>query len=356
MSRIQVCGLILSCISLLVAAGVQAQERTPALDALIKAAQEEKSLNIVWGPSLGAAAGARGLQDGLNKKYGTSITVNYTPGPSFPQMASRVVQEIQAGRPNSTDVSLGAETTISSLLEAKALMSVKWGVMFPHIRPEMQTNNGEAVHIVSLFTGIYYNTKFIKPNEVPKKMADVFNPKWKGRIATTPYAGTFDRLALAQGIDTIRPIVKKTSEWAGGLIRCGEYERLATGEFILFFFDCGRGDERLSVANGGPLEQAILDDAAITTNWFLGVPLNTTKPNLAKLFVAFVATPEGQAIIQKYGFTSSHFVEGTPANQQAKELEAKGVKVLTQMPDYLMEHQVEIEKYREEFQKMVQTK
>lgn len=357
MSKKYARGILLSCVSLLVSVGVHAQEqRTPALDALIKAAQAEKALNVVWGPSLGAAAGVRALQDGLNKKYGTSITVNYTPGPSFPQMASRVVQEIQAGRPNSTDVSLGAETTISSLLEAKALQETKWSEIFSHIRPEMQTKNGEAVHVVSLFTGIYYNTKFIKSDEVPKKMADVFNPKWKGRIATTPYAGTFDRLALAFGADTIRPIVKKTSDWAGGLIRCGEYERLATGEFILFFFDCGRGDERLSVANGGPLEQAVLEDAAITTNWFLGVPKNAPKPNLAKLFVAFVATPEGQQIIQQHGFTSSHLVEGTPANKQAKELEAKGAKILTQFPDFLLERQSEIEKYRDEFQKIVQTK
>lgn len=357
MSKIHMRTLLLSCISLVVGISVQAQEqRSPALEALIKASQEEKSLNVVWGPSLGAAVGARALQEGLNKKYGTSITVNYTPGPSFPQMASRIVQEIQAGRPNSTDVSLGAETTIGSLLESKALQPINWAETFSHIRPEMMTKNGEAVHIVTLFTGIYYNTKFIKPNEVPKKMADVFNPRWKGRIATTPYAGTFDRLAVEFGVENIRPIVKKASEWAGGLIRCGEYERLATGEFILFFFDCGRGDERLSVANGGPLEQAVLEDAAITTNWFLGVPKNTTKPNLAKLFVAFVATPEGQAIIQQHGFTSSHFVEGTPANKQAKELESRGTKILTQMPDFLLERQAEIEKYRNEFQKMVQTK
>jgi len=340
-----------------IAGAAQAQpRRTPALDALVKAAQNEKTLNVVWGPSLGAAAGVRALQEGMNKRYGINISINYTPGPSFPQMASRVIQEIQAGRPNSTDVSLGAETTIISLMSANALQQGNWNEAFPYIRPEMQTKNGEAVQMVTLFTGIYYNTRFIKPDEVPKKMADVFNPKWKGKIASTPYAGTFDRLALQFGPDVIRPIVQKTSEWAGGLIRCGEYERLASGEFIMFFFDCGRGDERLSVKNGGPMETAILEDAAITTNWFLGIPKNTTKPNLAKLFVGFVASEDGQKITQQHGYTSSHFVPGTAASAQAKALEAKGAKLLTQSVDLLKEREPEMERYRLEYQKMMQTR
>jgi iron(III) transport system substrate-binding protein len=267
-----------------------------------------------------------------------------------------VIQEIQAGRPNTTDVSLGAETTIISLMSANALQQGNWSEAFPYIRPEMQTKNGEAVQMVTLFTGIYYNTRFIKPDEVPKKMADVFNPKWKGKIASTPYAGTFDRLALQFGPDVIRPIVQKTSEWAGGLIRCGEYERLASGEFIMFFFDCGRGDDRLSVKNGGPMETAVLEDAAITTNWFLAIPKNTTKPNLAKLFVGFVASEDGQKITQQHGYTSSHFVPGTAANAQAKALEAKGAKLLTQSVDLLKEREPEMERYRLEYQKMMQTR
>ena len=344
-------------IALSILGSAQAQQgRSPALDALVKAAQNEKTLNVVWGPSLGAAAGARALQEALNKRYGINIAINYTPGPSFPQMASRVIQEIQAGRPNSTDVSLGAETTMISLMSANALQQINWREAFPHIRPEMLTKNGESVQVVTLFTGIYYNTRFIKADEVPKKMMDVFNPKWKGKIASTPYAGTFDRLAMQFGPETIRPIVQKTSEWAGGLIRCGEYERLASGEFIMFFFDCGRGDERLSVKNGGPMDTATLEDAAITTNWFLGIPKNSTKPNLAKLFVGYVASEEGQKITQQHGFTSTHFVAGTAANAQAKALEAKGVKLITHSIDLLMTREPEMERYRVEYQKMMQTR
>ena len=32
-----------------------------------------------------------------------------------------------------------------------------------------------------------YNSDLVKANEVPTKFEDIFNPKWKGKIATTPY-------------------------------------------------------------------------------------------------------------------------------------------------------------------------
>jgi len=349
--------LIGAAIAIAVALPAPASEpRTPALEKLLKDAQAEKSLNIVWGPTLGAAEGAKGLQDGINKAYGINITVNFTPGPSMPQMATRVIQEVKAGRPASTDVLLGAEAALAQAIVDDALATVPWRDYFPHIKPEMLTKRGHAVHIVTLFSGIYYNTRFIKPEEAPNTMAEVFNPKWKGRIASTPYAAGFDRLALNYGGDAIRPIVKKTAEWAGGLIRCGEYERLASGEFIMLFLDCGRTDDGLLREKGGPLEQKVLDDAALTTNWYFGVPKGSVHPNLAILLTGFVASPAGQAVIHRYGGTTSHYVAGTRSHAEAQALAARGVKLLTMDPDDLLPHIAELGVFRNEFQATLRSK
>lgn len=326
------------------------------LKKLVAAASAEGTLNVVWGPSLGAAKGARALQDGMNKAFGINIKINYTPGPSMPRLASRVIQEIKAGRAPSTDVFLGAETTLTRMIRSKGVVPVAWRKYFPSIDKSQPVNKGNAVHIATLFSGIYYNAEIIKPHEVPKKMADIFNPKWKGKIASTPYAAGFDRLALARGIDVIRPVVKKTAEWAGGLMRCGEYERLASGEFIMLFLDCGRTDDRLLQENGGPLGQTVIEDAAITTNWYLGVPTNSTHPKLATLFAGFVATPDGQKIIHKYGGATSHRVAGTPANKMAQDFAARGVQLLVWTPDDLLKRSKDLRKYRKEFQSTLRKK
>ena len=331
-------------------------KRTPDLEKLVKDAQAEKVLNLSWGPSLGAAKGAKLLQDGINKEFGINITVEYTPGAAMPQLASRVIQEIEAGKQPSTDLVLGAETTFTQLLRSKALQSVPWSSYFPNITQDMQTKDGTAVHIVTLVTGIHYNTELIKPNEVPHKLADVFNPKWKGKIAGTIYAAGFDRLALRRGLDAMRPIVQKTGEWSGGLIRCGENERIASGEFVMLFMDCGKTDDRLMIEKGGPLNQVVIEDAALTTNWYWGVPKGIVKKNLAILFAGYVASPPGQKIIDEIAGTSSHFVPGTSAFKRVKDLEAKGAEILTQTPDELLEREADLEKFRNEFQLLLRKK
>jgi ABC-type Fe3+ transport system substrate-binding protein len=336
----------------------QAQQiqRTPALEKLIKDAQAEKELNLSWGHSLGAATGAKLLQDAMNKEFGTSIKVTYTPGPAMPQLASRIIQEIEAGKKPTSDLVLGAETTFTQLLRAKALQPIAWTDYFKNITPDMQTKDGTAVHIVTLVTGIHYNTELIKPNEVPRKLADIFNPKWKGKIAGTIYAAGFDRLALRRGLDVMRPIVQKTGEWSGGLIRCGENERIASGEFVMLFMDCGKTDDRLMVEKGGPLNQVVIEDAALTTNWYWGVPKGIDKINAAILFAGFVASPPGQKVIDETAGASSHFVPGTSAFKKVKELQERGAEILTQTPDELLEREADLDKFRNEFQQLLRQK
>ncbi len=338
--------------------GVQAAEveRTASLEKLLKAAQAEGPLNVIWGNSLGRAKGAKAFQDGINKAYGINIKINYTPGPSMPRMASRLIQEFKAGRKASTDLYIGVEVSVPGMIKAGALRSVPWSDHFPYITPAMQVKNGYGVQILTLFNGIHYNTEFIKPHEVPKKMADVFKPKWKGKIASTPYAAVFDRLALIKGIDVMRPIVKKTAEWAGGLIRCSDYERLASGEFLILFLDCGRTDERLLRVNGGPLEQKVLDDALTTTLWYLSVPTHSKRPNLAALYAGFVMSRAGQDILAKLGNSTSHLISGTRAYKEAKAFEARGLKIQMLTPDDLLPVQKQLITYKREFQKTLRKK
>ncbi|MGH7090021.1 MAG: ABC transporter substrate-binding protein, partial [Stellaceae bacterium] len=188
--------------------------------------------------------------------------------------------------------------------------------------------------VYTLFNGFAYNTQLIPKNEVPHRLAGLFRPEWKGKLASTPYAAAFDKLALAYGDAKVRPVVQKVAEWAGGLIRCGDYDRIASGEFIGLAIDCGQVSEPYMVKNGGPVALVPLDDALATELTYLAVPKNSAHPNLATLFAGFIATPDGQAIIAKYGATS-HLVRGTPAYAEAQALEARGLKLILDPPDWL---------------------
>jgi ABC-type Fe3+ transport system substrate-binding protein len=62
---------------------------------------------------------------------------------------------------------------------------------------------------------------------------------------------------------------------------------------------------------GGPAGCVTASDPVLTSYFQLGVPKNCAHPNLAKLFVALMASPEAQRIVDKYEKRSSHLVEGT---------------------------------------------
>ncbi|HEY4134863.1 MAG TPA: extracellular solute-binding protein [Alphaproteobacteria bacterium] len=342
--------------SMTVAAQAQVAERTPALEQMIKDAQKEGQLNVIWGSALGAAEGAQALQDAMNKAYGLNIKINYTPGPNMNQMTSRIVQEVQAGRPASSDLYIGVEVAITELVANDVLAPVEWAKYFPYATGDMVQSKGRALLITTLFNGITYNSKLIPKDKVPKTMAEVFRPEWKGKIASTSYAASFDRLALKNGLDKIKPIVEKTAEWASGFLRCGEAERIATGEFLMLFLDCGRVDEQFLSANGGPLDHAVLTDAAATSMWYAAIPKTSVHPNLAKLLSGYIVSQEGQALLEKYQHATSHLVPGTSANKIYKDLEASGYGVLALTPDDMEAHQKELLEYKKAFEKILATK
>src|SRR2546430_17330840 len=72
-------------------------------------------------------------------------------------------------------------------------------------------------------------------------------------------------------------------------------------------------------AKGAPLVGVTASDPVLTSYFQLGVPKNSAHPNLAKLFVAFMAFPEAQRIVDKYEKRSSHLVEGTRMANYVKE-------------------------------------
>lgn len=324
-----------------------------ALAGLVKKAAAEGTLNVIWSEEFDGANGIRKFEAALNKRYGLHVTINYSPGASMPQVGSRILLEERAGRKSSTDLYIGAETNIPPLMLAHALRPIAWSKYFPYITREMQTSDGTAVEVSTFYNGITYNAQIIKPKDVPKKVADIFKPQWKGKIASTPYAVGFDRLALWEGVDKVKRIVAKTAEWSGGLLRCGDNNPLASGEFIMQFFDCGLTSNLLMESHGGPLNEVTLDDAPITTIWYFAVPKNSEHPAMATLLAGYLLSTEGQHLIESTGTPGSEWVKGTGAYKQANAIRARGIKLDDTGPDDLILHQKELVSIRKEFQRML---
>lgn len=122
------------------------------------------------------------------------------------------------------------------------------------------------------------------------------------------------------------------SESAAGFSRCGEENRIATGEFLALVFDCGGGTVELFRRNAGPIvDQIIPRDYAQIYFLYLAVPKNATHPNAAKLFATYMMTEAAQQVAWDTWGQDLHSLPGSRTGAKLAALANEGVtpKVLS---------------------------
>jgi iron(III) transport system substrate-binding protein len=302
------------------------------LQALIEGARKEGALSFVWGEgTVGGSEGIRRLAQGFNRHYGLNVDVRFTPGPAMPEVVSKVVQEYLAGRPASTDVVVGYANHLFTLIQADAALVSDWAGWAPNVQdPRLVAPGGGAVTFQSSMQGITYNSQRVPPEEVPRSMEALLEPRYKGRVASTPYASGFDRLAIPEmwGEQRTREYATRLADQVAGLIRCNEKERLLSGEFDIFALDCSHSDAFRMRAQGAPIGFLMASDAPFVLLLYMGVPKNASHPNAARLWVNYLLSREAQELMYETDFADTHLLEGSRTAPLIREREAAGNQIL----------------------------
>lgn len=334
-------------------------ENSAEVKRLISAAKEkdERELTLTWDESaLGGSSGAKRFEALFKRMYGLDARVNFTPGPTMPAMAAKVTQEAAAGREASTDIFLGSGAHCGSLLDRNVFESYDYTRLSPRIKKSMIEPKNVCVEIYSNMGGIIYNTNLIPPAEVPKKLEDVLNPKWKGRIASTPYAAYFDRVAMRPewGIDKMKDFLKRFSGNVGGLIRVNEVGRIISGEFVMLALGSDQ-DVSVEKAKGAPIDFVIPEDSAMVHFIYMGIPRTAAHPNLSKLFINTLLSEDGQKILYETAFADHHELPGSQSTGKLRGLKARGIEPLRVDLKFTVNHP-EMEQARGDYQKALSEK
>jgi iron(III) transport system substrate-binding protein len=313
------------------------------VDGLIAAARAagENELNLSWSNNtLGGSEGAGRWEALFNQLYGTQVRFNFTPGPSMTDMAGKISQEAAAGRKASTDVLLSAESHVGPLVDLDVLERYDYTQLSPRITPELVAPNNVAVEFTSRLPGITYNSELVSPADVPHTLEDTLAPKWKGKIASTLNAASFDRVASRPewGAEKMTAFVTRLSEQVAGLMRCGENSRLLSGEFVMLVMDCGSFDVNRLRRTGAPLGHVIPDDAATVLFFYLSVPRTSAHPNLAKLYINMLLTDEGQQLLYDVEGTDHYGLPGSRSAAELAGLRARGIEPLRMDARFVAEH------------------
>jgi ABC-type Fe3+ transport system substrate-binding protein len=267
----------------------------------------------------------------------------------MPQFASRIIQEAKAGQPSSSDLFVGSENHVARM----PLKSVEWTKIFPHITAPMIDFENKVLIVTTRTPGFTYNSKMVAGNDIPQRVEDVLNPKWKGKIASTPYAASFDRLSMIWGEEKTTAFLQKFVKHVSGLIRCGEDERIASGEFAMLVFNCDLASPQEAKEKGGPVDGQVFKDAGMLSYWYITVPTNARNPNAATLLAGFLLSKDGQDILYKLDKSSSHWVKGTQMSKFVAEQEKRGVKFISYSVMDVLKNAEEHTRIRQKFQKIL---
>lgn len=155
------------------------------------------------------------LEQGIKDKYGVALKIKYTGATNFNKDIAQAVMEQKTGAVPAYDM-LSLSNHVSMANKAGVLEQVDWLPLLSegtnpaavHDNPLMR---GAIVYTTAHF-GLMYNPKKVKPDEVPRKLADLADPKWKNKVAIETQGSASVRWAYKLGIektlDTYRRILQ----------------------------------------------------------------------------------------------------------------------------------------------------
>jgi len=279
--------------------------------------QEESEFTFIAGAqTFGGTKNLSVLEAAFNKRFGLNARIRFAAGPEMNAMAARVITELKSGNKASTDIYHGSQSHLALLHKEKALERVNWSGVFPWVTKPMEIFPEEGLLVFTSLRGMIYNSNLISKEKAPKTYEDLVDPRlsptWAGKLAIPPYVSWLVELSMIWNEERVKNLTRKLVAISGGRLRYSEEERVVSGEFPIAANMGGAVEQMWQwQAKGAPL-MAVIGSTPVLPSYFqLGVPKNSAHPNLAKLFVGFMASKEAQDILDKLDFRSSHLVAGT---------------------------------------------
>ncbi len=204
---------------------------------------------------------------------------------------NRIITEEKAGK-YVVDVT-AIKLSVLIFLKAKGLLAKYDSPEHRFYAPNVRDPEGywTAQYISSNVVG--YNTRLVKPADVPKDYEGLLNPKWKGNIgleidAYEWFTGILEIMGREQGIAYVKKLARQQPSLRSGSSLLGQL--LAAGE-VAFTVQNVNQLESLK-KEGAPVEWAKFDFPAPSVLNCVSILAKAPHPNAARLFYDFLLSKE----------------------------------------------------------------
>jgi iron(III) transport system substrate-binding protein len=243
------------------------------------------------------------LSAAFEKKYGVKVK-GWRAGSE--KVLQRTVTEARANR-HDADVIETNGPELESLYREKLLQPLR----SPHMKDLMPQAVRPHGHWVGTRINMFvhsYNTSLVKKEELPKSYADLAHPRWKGRLGIEAEdEDWFAMVVKEQGEENGLKIFREIGKTNGFSVRKGHTllaGLVGSGEVPFALTTYSHGAEKMK-QKGAPLEWFAIAPAIGRANG-IAIPRKPAHPHAAALFMDFVLSPEGQAILEKGGYVPAN--------------------------------------------------
>jgi ABC-type Fe3+ transport system substrate-binding protein len=279
---------------------------------LIEGAKKEGKL--MWYTTLIVDQVVRPVKEAFEKEY-PFIQIDFYRG-NAENLVRRMLAEYQAKR---YDVDL-IDGTVSPVMVKRAtskqypdgLLQRFYSPYLAEYPAELKDAQGYWGSTNLYFLTPGYNTKMVKPNELPKTYEDLLNPRWKGQMMWSTSRGSgapifIGNVLISMGQEAGKAYLQKLKGQNIAKSTASNRQILdltIAGEFpiALHIFN---HHAYISKTAGAPVDWFAIEPVTATIQT-IGLAKNTSHPYASMLLLDFVLSEKGQKVFQQSNYLPAH--------------------------------------------------
>ncbi|HXG51516.1 MAG TPA: ABC transporter substrate-binding protein [candidate division Zixibacteria bacterium] len=272
---------------------------------LVEGAKKEGKLT--WYSTLIVDQVVRPLKAAFEKEY-PFVQIEFFRG-NTERVVQKAVSEYRARR---YDVDIIDGTTSAAMANKAGIMQRFFSPYLDEYPPELRDPRGiwGATNLYFLTPG--YNTRMVKPGELPKTWEDLLQPRWKGNMIWSTSRGSGAPMMIGNILLTLGPEAGKAL-----LLKLAKQEiakSTASNRQILDLVIAGEHPLALHIFNhhalisrkaGAPVDWHPIEPVTATFN-SSGLAKNAPHPHAAMLFLDFIFSRRGQRVFQDADYLPAH--------------------------------------------------
>lgn len=293
------------------ATGASSAKGKQLLNDLVAKAKQEGALNANLRPGLGPVV--PDMASAFKKRLGLDIQVNLDALTTENELFIKLRATLQAGAPPQLDMIGGPETRHVEMVEGGMSTRVEnWELLLAavnplvgggKVKPEQVSPNPLTGHSFLWSTvgkALLYNPKILSKANLPRTRADLADPKYKGKLATSNFLEAWQFGILFYPKEKWLEIADKVGKNAAAVLTfAASTERILLGELALadsneyYYWQTKMKDPN------APIGIHWFADYTQVSSVYNMVPKGSRHPAAATLFALWMTTPEAEAIWQR---------------------------------------------------------